>query len=77
MSRRGGCWDNASTESLWGHLKTAFVHGRRLAIREQARQEVMNWIGFFNHARLHSTLGYVGPMQCEQRWLAAQQKNAA
>jgi len=37
----------------------------------------MDWIGFYNHSRLHSTLGYVSPMQFEQRWLAAQHDNAA
>lgn len=77
MSRKGDCWDNAPTESLWGHLKTACVHAQRFATREQARQAIMNWIGFYNHARLHSTLGYMSPMQYEQSWLAAQQKTAA
>ena len=37
----------------------------------------MDWIGFYNHSRLHSTLGYVSPMHYEQSWLAAQQKTAA
>lgn len=77
MSRKGDCWDNPPTESLWGRLKTACVHGRRFTTREQARQAVMDWIGFYNHSRLHSTLGYLSPMQYEQRWLAAQRKIAA
>ena len=77
MSRKGNCWDNAPTESLWGRLKTACVHGRRFATREQARQVVMDWIAFYNHSRLHSALGYLSPMQFEQRWLAAQRKSAA
>lgn len=77
MSRKGNCWDNAPTESLWGRLKTACVHGRRLANHTQARQTVMDWIAFYNHSRLHSALGYLSPMQYEQRWLAAQQKSAA
>ncbi len=77
MSRKGNCWDNAPTESLWGHLKTACVHGRRFATRAQAREAVMDWIGFYNHSRLHSTLGYLSPMQFEKRWLAAQLKPAA
>ena len=66
MSRKGDCWDNAHTESLWGHLKTACVHGRRFATREQARLAILNWIGFYNHARLHSTLGDMSPMQYER-----------
>lgn len=77
MSRKGNCWDNAPTESLWGRLKTACVHGQRFATRQQARQAVMDWIVFYNHSRLHSALGYLSPMQFEQRWLAAQRKSAA
>ena len=77
MSRKGNCWDNAPTESLWGKLKTACVHGQRFATRERARQVVMDWIAFYNHTRLHSALGYISPMQYEERWLAAQRKSAA
>lgn len=77
MSRKGDGWDNAPTESLWGHLKTACVLGRRFATREQARAAIMDWIGFYNHSRLHSSLGYLSPMQFEQRWLAAQHQSAA
>jgi transposase InsO family protein len=78
MSRKGNCWDNAPTESFWGRLKTASVHGRKFATREQARQAVMDWMAFYNHRRLHySTLGYLSPMQYEQRWYEAQRKKAA
>lgn len=77
MSRKGNCWDNAPTESLWGSLKVARVHGRRFETRRQAMDEVMDWLSFYNHRRLHSTLGYVSPMQFERAWLAAQQKQAA
>jgi putative transposase len=77
MSRKGNCWDNAPTESLWGRLKTACVHGKRFATREQARRAVMDWMAFYNHSRLHSALGNTSPMQFEKRWLAAQLKSAA
>jgi transposase InsO family protein len=77
MSRKGNCWDNAPNESPWGRLKTACVHGQRFATREQARQAIMDWIAFYNHTRLHSALGYLSPMQFEQRWLAAQRRSAA
>ena len=77
MSRKGNCWDNAPTESLWGHLKTACVHGRRFQTRQQARETIVDWMAFYNHSRLHSALGYLSPMRYEQRWMAAQRKTAA
>ena len=36
--------------------------------------EVMDWLNFYNHKRLHSTLGYVSSMTFEKRWIAAQQQ---
>ncbi len=37
--------------------------------------EVIDWLSFYNHKRLHSTLDYVSPMTFEQRWIAAQQQD--
>jgi len=83
MSRKGNCWEdlgfchNAPTESFWGHLKVACVLGQKFATREQAKAAVLDWISLYNHTRLHSALGYLSPMQYEQRWIAAQRKEAA
>jgi putative transposase len=77
MSRRANCWDNAPTESLWGSLKRASVYGRQFATRNEAKNAVMDWLAFYNSTRLHSTLGYVSPMQFEKNWLADQMKISA
>ncbi|MFM7568755.1 MAG: IS3 family transposase [Betaproteobacteria bacterium] len=77
MSRKGDCWDNAPTESLWGSLKVGRLHGMRFVTRRAAMDEVIDWLTFYNHSRLHSTLGYVSPMQFERAWLAAQTRQAA
>lgn len=77
MSRRGNCWDNAPTESLWGSLKVARVHGVRFETRRAAMDEVIDWLAFYNHRRLHSTLDYLSPMQFERKWLADQIRQAA
>jgi putative transposase len=77
MSRKGNCWDNAPTESLWGSLKVGRLHGRRFDTRRGAMDEIVDWLGFYNHRRLHSSLGYVSPMEFERPWLAAQQRQAA
>ena len=75
VSRKGDCWDNAPTESLWGRLKVGRLYGRRFATRREAMDEVIDWLNFYNHKRLHSTLDYVSPMTFEQRWTAAQQQD--
>lgn len=77
MSRKGDCWDNAPTESLWGRLKVGRLHGRQFATRREAMDEVIDWLTFYNQSRLHSTLNYLSPMQFEARWLAEQRKKSA
>jgi len=61
MSRKGDCWDNAVTETLFGSLKVERLHGMRFDTRRLAKDEVVDWITFYNHRRLHSTLGYTQP----------------
>ena len=70
MSRRGNCWDNACSETLFGSLKVERLHGQRFKTRRQAKDETIAWLLWYNHDRLHSTLNYVSPMQFEQNWLA-------
>ena len=76
MSRKGNCWDNACSETLFGSLKVERLHGMRFETRRRAKDEVMDWLLWYNGRRLHSTLGYLSPMQYEQRWLAGQPKTA-
>ena len=38
---------------------------------------VIDWLTFYNHRRLHSTLTHVSPMQFEEHWHAGQPKQAA
>jgi len=66
MSRKGNCWDNACSETLFGSLKVERLHGQRLKSRRQARDETLAWLFWYNRERLHSTLAYVSPMQYEQ-----------
>ncbi len=65
MSRKGNCWDNAPTGSLWGSLKRARIPGQRFATRREAMDEVIDWLSAYNHGRLHSPLNYASPMQFE------------
>ena len=76
MSRRGDCWDNACSETLLGSLKVERLYGQKFETRRQAKDEVIDWLLWYNRTRLHSTLAYVSPMKFEQNWLAAQPKQA-
>ena len=76
MSRRGNCWDNACSETLFGSLKVERLHGQRFETRRQAKDATIEWLLWYNRTRLHSTLAYVSPMRFEQDWFAAQAKQA-
>ena len=70
MSRKGNCWDNAPMESVNGTLKVECVHDMHFETREQARLAIVEYIGYYNTDRRHSSLGYVTPAQFELRWSA-------
>ena len=73
MSRKGDCWDNAPTERFFRSLKTERLDGIRFATRASAQMESIDYITYYNSLRLHSTLGYVSPMDYEKEHL----RNAA
>ena len=77
MSRKGDCWDNAVAESLFGSLKSESLDRHDFGTRRAASDEIMAWITTYNHTRLHSTLGYLSPMQFEKKWLAGAPAMAA
>jgi putative transposase len=80
MSRKGNCWDNAPTESFFNSLKNERVHGTRYRTRPEAEADLFDYIEpFYNHERLHSTLGYASPVNFMEDWFSTQhdQKLAA
>lgn len=67
MSRKGNCWDNAPAESFFHTLKTELTHHRHYQTREEAKQEIFEYIEvFYNRQRRHSTIGYQSPARFEQ-----------
>jgi putative transposase len=77
MSRKGNCWDNACSETLFGSLKVERLHGQRFETIREAKDETIAWLLWYNRTRMHSTLKYVSPMQFEQDWTDATVKIAA
>ena len=67
MSRTANCYDNAAMESFFGTLKCELVHDRHYHTRTEARQDIFEYIEvFYNRIRLHSSLGYLSPVEYEQ-----------
>lgn len=73
MSRKGNCWDNAVIESFFSTFKKELVYLNNFKSREQARNEIFNYIEtFYNTKRIHSSLGEFGnlsPLELEQEYL--------
>ena len=48
------------------------VYQLQYETRDQARLDIVDWIeGFYNHGRLHSSIGYQTPGHEESRLMAA------
>jgi len=62
MSRKGNCYDNAPIESFWGTLKQELVHHRNYRTRQEAIQDITEYIEiFYNRQRKQKRLGYLSP----------------
>ena len=67
MSRKGNCWDNAPAESFFKTLKCELNGHRAFRSREEAHRAIFEYIEvFYNRERLHSTLGYLTPVEYEK-----------
>jgi transposase InsO family protein len=67
-SRPGNCWDNAVAESFFATLKSELVYLRRFQTRQEVKTEIFEYLeGFYNRQRRHSTLGYLSPVEFEER----------
>lgn len=63
MSRKGHCWDNAWTESFFHTLKTEMIYFQKFSNLPEATAYIMDYVTFFNHKRIHSSLNYSTPNQ--------------
>jgi putative transposase len=66
MSRKGNCWDNAVAESFFGAIKEELIYNVVFTTRDAARQAIFEYIEvFYNRQRLHSSIGYMSPIEFE------------
>ena len=72
QSRRGECYDNAQAESLWSRLKTEVLELREwpvFADLADAQASIADYFDYYNHDRLHSSIGYQTPYHAHQQLL--------
>lgn len=65
VGRTGQCWDNALAESFFASLKGECLDRQSWPTRAAARRAVVEYIGWFNGTRLHSSLSYRTPDEYE------------
>lgn len=63
LSKPGSPYDNAVVESTNRLLKKELIYDNVYTSVEQLRSDVNRYVWWYNHQRLHSTLGYLSPVE--------------
>jgi putative transposase len=63
LSMKGCPYDNAVAEATFKSIKTEFVKGYHFTSLEELTRELHDYVHWFNHIRIHGTLGYVSPIE--------------
>ena len=69
----GDAYDNALAESFVDTFKTELIADRVWRTRTQLELAIVEWVGWFNHDRLHEALDDLPPAEFEAQALFAPQ----
>jgi putative transposase len=61
----GDAYDNAMAESFVDTFKTELIADRVWRTRDQLELGIVEWVGWYNHQRLHGELGDIPPIEYE------------
>lgn len=71
MSRKGNCYDNSFAESFFATIKKELIYRKKFKTKEEAKKEIFEYIEvWYNRLRIHSSIGYMTPIQFEESWVA-------
>ncbi|MEY0291134.1 IS3 family transposase [Providencia rettgeri] len=62
----GACWDNAVVERFFGSLKHDWLFKRPHANRTEMKQDVLDYLRYYNLTRLHTANNYLSPVTYEK-----------
>lgn len=63
LSHKGCPYDNAVAEATFKIIKTEFVKNRTFDNLHHLQLELFDYVNWFNHLRIHSSLGYLTPVE--------------
>jgi hypothetical protein len=73
----GDAYDNGLAESFVDSFKTELMTDRVWRTRTQLELAIVEYVGWFNHARLHQSLGDMPPSEFEVKELSARTEQRA
>ena len=65
MNRKGVMNDNAEMESFFHQFKAERIHRNEYVTEKELRAVIIEYVGFYNQRRLHSSLNYLTPNEYE------------
>ena len=69
LSHKGCPYDNAVAEATFKIIKTEFIWNEAFADLGELRLKLWDYVHWYNHHRIHSSLGYLTPMQYRENTL--------
>jgi putative transposase len=70
LSKKGCPYDNAVAEATFKIFKTEFVYPNTFKTLDELKLMLSDYTNWFNNFRMHSTLGYLTPVEYRQKHLS-------
>ena len=70
LSKKGCPYDNAVIESCNKTLKATLIYRNAYGSLDQLRRSLNAWVWWYNNERIHSTLGYMSPVEFRKAGLS-------
>lgn len=67
LSRKGSPYDNAVAEATFKTIKMELIYQTRFETLNDLKREMGAFVWWYNHQRLHSTLGYMPPVEYAEK----------